>query len=226
MPRPATPVPGPDAVPDKPVLVSRDHHLGIAVTGPGLDLPARHHARKAGFVPHHEQDAMVLPPRTSPDDAERRAARVVDLLYFDGYSVTLDTTLVHVRPPTALPDLGQAAMALHDAADVLRVMPHPVDAAALLDAFRTGPLAHAAALLDAAVPRADAIEAPYAARDARQSLHDAAEHLAAAEAAVQEAAEVLRANPPAARPRTAHPHRVSAPTSLPQHRDPAARRDR
>lgn len=181
---------------DQSILISRDHHLGIAVTGPGLDLRARSLAAKAGFVTHPEQHAMVLPPRTDPDEAQHRAGRVLGLLYFDGYAVTLDTTLENVRSPVALPDLGPVTMGLVDAVDALRVMPHPTDVGALLDLVRAGPLPRIAQLLDIASTRTSALVTAQADRDARVTLQEAAKHLAVAQEALTDAAALFQSHAP------------------------------
>lgn len=193
---------------DRSLIISRDHYLGIAITGPGLDLRAQAMAVKAGFITHVEQRAVVLPPGIGGDETDRRTRRALRLLYLGGYAVTLDATLKDVRTPIMpMPSLSPATAALTNAIRVLRVMPHPADTAALLNAVRIGPLARTVQLVDVAVAHADAVDDPEAARDARLFLRAASVHLVVAEAALSQGTSVLKAHArrQAAASPTAHP---------------------
>ncbi|WP_345673468.1 hypothetical protein [Yinghuangia aomiensis] len=202
-------------MPDKPILVSRNHHLGIAVTGPGLNAQARQLAEKAGFVTHREQDAMVLPDRVPPEHVRRTTRDLVRRLYAAGFPVTVDATLPGIPTPVPRVDLGPATAALHDALGVLNVSPHPLDTAAILDEVRTGPLAALGALLDAAVARADTLDDPEHVREARVRLHQVAESVADAETVLMDATAVLRAHPPASPFPSPPRHRRPAPPQPP-----------
>lgn len=211
-------------VPDKPILVSRDHHLGIAATGPGLNAQARQLAEKAGFVPHREQGAMVLPDRLPPEHVRHTTRDLVRRLYAAGFPVTVDATLPGIPAPVPRVGLGPATATLHKALGVLNVSPHPLDTAAILDEVRTGPLAAIGALLDAAVARADTLDDPEHVRAARFLLRQVAESVADAEAGLMDATALLHAHPPASPFPSPPRHRSPSPPAPPTAPHPPRRR--